>query len=55
MEIKNLVTFGYAEKEKIAKREQEQAQNAWEKWKCVAEVFRKKLVMQLRSRKNKRQ
>ena len=39
MEIKNLVTFGYAEKEKIAKREQEQAQNAWEKWKCAANAY----------------
>lgn len=36
MKIKNIVTFGYAEKEKIAKRELEQAQDAWEKWKFAA-------------------
>ncbi len=39
MEIKNLVTFGYAEKEKVAKRELEQALNAWEKWKCAATIY----------------
>ena len=39
MEIKNLVTFGYAEKEKVAKRELEQAQNAWEKWKFAANAY----------------
>lgn len=32
MEIKNLVTLGYAEKEKIARKECEQAQSALEKW-----------------------
>lgn len=39
MEIKNLVTLGYAEKEKIAKKELEQALNAWEKWKCAATIY----------------
>lgn len=39
MKISNLVTFGYAEKEKIAKRELEQAQNALEKWKCAANAY----------------
>lgn len=36
MEIKNLVTFGYAEKEEIAKNELKQAQNALERLKCAA-------------------
>ena len=39
MEIKNLVTFGYAEKEEKAKKEQEQALNVWEKWKCAANAY----------------
>lgn len=39
MEIKNLVTLGYAEKEKIAKKELEQALNAWEKWQKTAVAY----------------
>jgi len=42
MEIKNLVTFGYVEKEENAKKELKQALNALEKWKFAAEIFRKK-------------
>lgn len=32
MEIKNVITFGYAEKEENARKECEQAQFALEKW-----------------------
>lgn len=32
MEIKNVITFGYAEKEENARKECEQAQSALEKW-----------------------
>lgn len=39
MEIKNVITFGYAEKEENAKKELEQALNAWEKWKCAATIY----------------
>lgn len=32
MEIKNVITFGYSEKEENARKECEQAQSALEKW-----------------------
>lgn len=39
MGIKNIVTFGYAEKEEVAQKEFERAQAAFEKWKKTAEVY----------------
>lgn len=39
MEIKNVITFGYAEKEENARKECEQAQAALEKWQKTAAVY----------------
>lgn len=39
MEIKNVITFGYAEKEENARKECEQAQSAWEKWQKTAAAY----------------
>ena len=39
MEIKNIVTFGYAEKEENARKECERAQAAWEKWQKTAAAY----------------
>lgn len=39
MEIKNVITFGYAEKEENARKECEQAQAALEKWQKTAAAY----------------
>lgn len=39
MNVKNLVTFGYAEKEEISKREFEQACFEWKKWEKEAKAY----------------
>ncbi len=39
MEIKNIITFGYAEKEEAARKECERAQAAWEKWQKTAAAY----------------
>lgn len=39
MNIKNIVTFGYAEKEEVAKKEFEQLHLKWQKWETEAKAY----------------
>lgn len=39
MNIKNIVTFGYAEKEETTKKEFEQLHSKWQKWETEAKSY----------------